>query len=801
MFKSNFYYFIFTLFAALFFIIGSPALAADYDFEVTSMSVSPSKPYVFHECTITIQVKHNGEADLVNDNGISAYDFFAENFDIREVTWTDISSLSPIESGESITYTIKGTFTKIGEWDLSFLVNEGQTVPEPYMNDNDYRGKIEAVPAEDLQAYELTLEPAYPAENQTCTVIAKVKNNGEDDLVNNFGLQSYSVNISDFTEIDRDIPDVDSQNRIEIDDYAYYRFEGKFTSSGDKEVAFEIDKNNEVEENNEENNTIEKTFKIGGATGTDLLVNDISFSEEKTELVKDEEYTITISVENAGDISITEERGILTSDINYSFPGLTVDDIEYLDDFPTLEESFDPGDKFRYKFTVTPKSVGEFDLSFTANFSKRLTESNLENNSSSTKIVVYGTQEKADDFTISGLDYTARSSSSIEFSWQTSKAASCHIEMKTGHHSYPSYLSALPITSWPATSDKSEHEVTINDLYPGATHTYRVVCENGLVDKDSDEASLTTPASDEVSILGGVSLTVSQSNKTITMDWDTDLGATSYIYYKKLDAANYTGNGSGNFQTGHLVTTSELTAGDYEAYAYSKTQENTEVSSQIFYFAIIGDEGTEEGDTEEEDTEESESNQPADSQSNTHQVGNQNMYKSLKGKILLTVEQNGEAYYVNPSKEEMYYLGRPADAFSVMREQGVGITDSDLAKVPLGLVDLTGEDTDGDGLSDLLEDAIGSDPAKTDTDGDGFPDKDEVQNGYQADGSGQAVIDNVFAGNQKGKIFLQVEKNGEAWYISPADGKRYFLGRPADAFSVMRNLGLGISNHDFDNLQ
>ncbi|MEA2064813.1 MAG: hypothetical protein U9O66_00765 [Patescibacteria group bacterium] len=50
----------------------------------------------------------------------------------------------------------------------------------------------------------------------------------------------------------------------------------------------------------------------------------------------------------------------------------------------------------------------------------------------------------------------------------------------------------------------------------------------------------------------------------------------------------------------------------------------------------------------------------------------------------------------------------------------------------------------------------------------------------------------------KGKILLQVESNGEAWYINPDNSNRYFLGRPADAFSVMRELGLGISNKDFN---
>jgi len=49
----------------------------------------------------------------------------------------------------------------------------------------------------------------------------------------------------------------------------------------------------------------------------------------------------------------------------------------------------------------------------------------------------------------------------------------------------------------------------------------------------------------------------------------------------------------------------------------------------------------------------------------------------------------------------------------------------------------------------------------------------------------------------KGRILLQVEDKGQAWYIDPETEKRAFLGRPADAFRIMRGLGLGISN---DNL-
>lgn len=55
----------------------------------------------------------------------------------------------------------------------------------------------------------------------------------------------------------------------------------------------------------------------------------------------------------------------------------------------------------------------------------------------------------------------------------------------------------------------------------------------------------------------------------------------------------------------------------------------------------------------------------------------------LSGKILLQVEQNGEAWYIYPNNQQRYYLGRPADAFNIMRELGLGISDKDLNQIPI----------------------------------------------------------------------------------------------------------------------
>lgn len=53
------------------------------------------------------------------------------------------------------------------------------------------------------------------------------------------------------------------------------------------------------------------------------------------------------------------------------------------------------------------------------------------------------------------------------------------------------------------------------------------------------------------------------------------------------------------------------------------------------------------------------------------------------------------------------------------------------------------------------------------------------------------------ASNLSGKILLQVQDRGQAWYVSPTDNQRQEINSSAESFRNLIKLGLGVSNRDF----
>ncbi len=131
----------------------------------------------------------------------------------------------------------------------------------------------------------------------------------------------------------------------------------------------------------------------------------------------------------------------------------------------------------------------------------------------------------------------------------------------------------------------------------------------------------------------------------------------------------------------------------------------------------------------------------------------------------------------------------PTDAYvyNLLVQIGTGVPTEKLDQIPLADVQYPGKDSDGDGLPDVMEYALPTDPYEADTDDDGFDDREEYVAGYNPVGEGKLEPDQDFIDEHKGRILLQVEDDNQAWYLDH-EGKRYFLGNPGDAYETLRSL-------------
>ncbi len=130
----------------------------------------------------------------------------------------------------------------------------------------------------------------------------------------------------------------------------------------------------------------------------------------------------------------------------------------------------------------------------------------------------------------------------------------------------------------------------------------------------------------------------------------------------------------------------------------------------------------------------------------------------VKGYILLQVQEHGEAWYVDPVSQKRSYMKDGAVAYEMMRSFGLGITDADLNKIP-----------------------------KSNT-------TEEIKN------ASSVCASNSLANRLKGRILLQVQQNGEAWYVYPKNCRMIYMKDGASAYEIMRYLGLGITNADLDKI-
>ena len=112
----------------------------------------------------------------------------------------------------------------------------------------------------------------------------------------------------------------------------------------------------------------------------------------------------------------------------------------------------------------------------------------------------------------------------------------------------------------------------------------------------------------------------------------------------------------------------------------------------------------------------------------------------LEGWIMLAVDRVGEAYYIDPITKARYYLKDGPTAYEFLRTFGLGITTANLEKIPKA-------------------------------------------------GSGDST--SSIARSLAGRILLQVESLGEAWYVHPETLERHYMADGDEAYRIMRELSEG----------
>lgn len=779
------YYKLILLFSCLLFSLTNlqSAVLADssIDLQGVSLSVSPAEPQVNQTCTVKASFLNNGSDFTLNFplKYSTSFDGFVVDAPVSITPGQD----SVVKTNEYINIFFVGYFNKLRENNLSVTVDLTGYLSETNVNNNSVSNKVN-VAGNELIAESISLVPTSPAVNQASHISIKIKNDGTYNLFSSTGLiPSYSF--PDFVISKSESTNPDLANIIRPGDYILYDYDGKFTQTGEKQLTFTIDPNDDLKQSNKSNNTLNLKVSVSPASTLDLAVESISLNSDK--IIIGNPLEITINIKNSGKVSLIDPSGFSSSDILPNFPSFVYDiNTVTHDDYPTQASPFNPEAIFHYKYSGQFNQFGTFNLTFSLDKNNQLVEASETNNSSSTKVVVYQDEKSADEFSILNNNIFQVSSTSIMVNWTTSANT-------TGSLNYGQTQSTLYDYKIDSNENKTEHSLTITGLKSGNSYNYLITGYRGTVNKTSQVSSFTTPADDQLKITSGPVVTTSSENKTAKITWSTNLISTGFIYYKKKEIAGYTSAGSSSYSAGHQVNLNDLDIGQYDYYLISTSTPGTYLKTSLAGFELTQTPTTTPVSNENNIT------NTSNISASILKVENKSLYSKLKGKIILKVESKGEAYYINPRDEVLNFLGKPDDAFRVIREQGIGITNSNLTKIPLGLSSLSGNDSDNDGLPDTFEQAIGTDKNKSDSDSDGYNDKDELFKNYSPTAPNKSLIfDKNFSTSLSGKILLQVQSKGEAWYVNPADNKRYFLSRPADAFNIMRNLGLGISNKDFE---
>ena len=700
------------------------------DLSPEAITVSPEEPIVWTETEITLQARNTGTTAFTNPEIINDFFRMLGNFEASQELLPEVSASNPIEPGETYEIVYRGQYTKLGNQNLSFVVDPWDNLDElnEYNNSITARVSTSASSDIDLSIEDIDFESDNNLPNEVGILSVTLKNNG-DAITSSLGVYDVAQNFisKDFVfsggsndySVDRPNKHITSSYPFHAGDTLIMSWQGYFSSAGNKSLQCEVDKYNRIAETNEENNSLTKVVVIGSDSASSYAVCDHN---------NDGLY-------NLSDIAL----------------------------FAGCQKTFDADDD------------GDHDL---------------------TDVVLYASNH--DDQTWCE-QYLPECAPEAE---ETPEHVTCDHNSDGLYNLTDIALFASCRNTFDA-DDDGDHDLTDVVLY-ASNHDDQTWCEQYL-----PECAPEAEADDYSDYLTIVRTRVDQITQTSArVYWQASIGSMGEYRYatsmQGLNSVTWRSNNVFNHpdQTGNMfasmVTLSNLEP-DTKYYVelkkfYMNGPNYVYGDNKIITFITLS--GGDDIDVEDEVEEDID-----DSPHVPVTYVDQSLTNRLRGKILLQVEDHGEAWYVRPDNGRRMYMRDGSAAYGMMRNLGLGISNADLQKIPVGIEKrFECLDSDGDGLCNKLEEGLGTDPNNSDSDGDGHDDGTEVSSNFDPLSTNKLFYDNSLINRLSGQILLQVESRGEAGYINPDDGKRYYMKDGPAAYQIMRFLSLGISNTDLSQI-
>lgn len=127
-------------------------------------------------------------------------------------------------------------------------------------------------------------------------------------------------------------------------------------------------------------------------------------------------------------------------------------------------------------------------------------------------------------------------------------------------------------------------------------------------------------------------------------------------------------------------------------------------------------------------------------------LNNADFLTNARGYFLLDPRENEDIWYIHPLSARPYNINRSFAAFKTISQQGIGVSNATLKKIPTA----------------------------------------------KSSSQGNVKLRKKLAG----RILIQVKNKGKAWYVNPKDLKRYYLGRSDKMLSAIRRLSVPIYAND-----